>query len=391
MNLDYGGVELVFGGRTFGRVLALGLLFLLLRLAFLLFYQQIVIFLHFYLFFDQLRGLFFVIFPDDLLGWRWEGFLGFRRRWLSLSLHLFVDKVDGTWLLPRTWAFSHSLLTLFSVLINVWRRLKEGVTFLVLTKYLRVDAVLRSFLERGWLELNFLWSLLIISWSWPGIMLLRRFIRWLLIQIILKTQELFIFLRFLCKRLRIWLVLRMGIHRFCKIKLGLAWWRVDCDRFMLKFNLILMVCWLGHRNRLRWRYWRRMIYARLKRSHRIVLILSRRLNFHLDLTIRSWKIDIRFGDVHTRIDIGFLSPRRLHNRVNRLEFYIRPRWIVMDRCLKLTIRSVFRSLLGMSGVESYFVCFSEIPWRFLVVWSSGVDSGSELGFFSRYIILREGN
>ena len=70
MNFDYGGVELVFGGRTFGRVLALGLLFLLLRLAFLLFYQQIVIFLHFYLFFDQLRGLFFVVFPDDLLGWR---------------------------------------------------------------------------------------------------------------------------------------------------------------------------------------------------------------------------------------------------------------------------------------------------------------------------------
>ena len=89
-----------------------------------------------------------------------------------------------------------------------------------------------------------------------------------------------------------------------------------------------------------------MIYARLKRSHRIVLVLNSRLNFHLNLTVRSGKTDARFGKVHTDIEIGSLSSRRLQNRIDRLEFYLRTRLIVMERGLKLTIRSVLRSLLS---------------------------------------------
>ena len=62
----------------------------------------------------------------------------------------------------------------------------------------------------------------------------------------------------------------------------------------------------------------------------------------------------------------------------------------MDRGLKLTIRSVLRSLLVVSGVESYLVGFGEISWRFLVVGSSGIDSGSKLRSFPGCIIFREG-
>ena len=93
--------------------------------------------------------------------------------------------------------------------------------------------------------------------------------------------------------------------------------------------------------------------------------------------------------MHTCIDIGFLSSRRLQNRIDRLEFYIWPRWIVMNRCLKLTIWSVLRSLLT-SSVKSYLVGFGEISWRFLVVGSSSIDSGSELRSFP-CVILREGH
>ena len=70
MDFDYCRVEFVFGRRPFGRVLALWLFLLLLGLTFLFFYQQGVLLLHFCFLFYQLGGLFFVIFPDDLLGWR---------------------------------------------------------------------------------------------------------------------------------------------------------------------------------------------------------------------------------------------------------------------------------------------------------------------------------
>ena len=43
----------------------------------------------------------------------------------------------------------------------------------------------------------------------------------------------------------------------------------------------------------------------------------------------------------------------------------------------------------VSGVESNLVSLGEIPWRFLVIGFSGVDSGSELRSFPGCIILRE--